>query len=139
MIARDELLRNVSYELELSEDERLIRLGKQSTPSGLGSDADDFDDDHYKRLGQSLLSQIAERARRQICESTEIRSVVTQMGEPHGLALIAPIADVLATFLSGPAIFTATASIISIGLTRYCHKFWNSAEGGNDARFVGKG
>ena len=129
MVPNDELVRNVMRELELSEEERLIRLGKQNTPQGIGSDADDFDDEHYKRLGASLLSRIMERARKKICESDEIRTAVTKLGSNAKIALVAPIADVVATLVSGPAIFTATASIITIGLPAYCGKYWSDTRG----------
>jgi hypothetical protein len=123
--AQDDLIHRVTLELQRSEDERLVNLGKQSTPQGIGSDADDFDDEHYKRVGQSLLARILERARRQICESQEIRSAVSQLSKNNKVALIPPVADVLITLVSGPALFTATASIISLGLPTYCERYWH--------------
>ena len=111
-------------ELELSEDQRLIRLGRQTTPRGIGSDSDDFDDEHYKRLGASVLSRIMQRARHGICGSDDVRAAATTLGSKATLGLIAPVADVVATFVSGPAIFTATASIIAMSLHVYCKEYW---------------
>jgi hypothetical protein len=125
MLSNDEIVRNVSLELELTEDERLIRLGKHIALQGIGSDAGDFDDDHYKHLGGGLLSRIMGRAQQRICESDEIRITVTKLGGQDKLALAPPIADIIATFVSGPAIFTCTASIIVLGLNSYCARYWN--------------
>jgi hypothetical protein len=122
----NEKVAEVRAQLALSDDERLVSLGRALQPTGLGADEERSDIDAAE-AGANLIDRLSEHLRAQICGSIAIRMACEKASNSDG-ALILPLVDIVATVLSGPPVFTATASLLSRGIARYCAQDWRASQ-----------
>lgn len=126
----DKNIELVMNELSKTEDERLIILGKEMYPEGIGIQEGDTDES-FLEAGREMLSHLMKNINEEICMSEKIRSAFDKTlaeNKPNNEEnIILPLLDIISTVLSGPAVFTAAASIIAKGISKYCSSYWAEA------------
>ena len=116
----EQRIQRVLGELEKTEDERLIELGRAMTPAGLGIQENS---DDLIESGRQFLGRVLDNLQDQVCCSSTIQ-MLHEKTIPNNSALILALLDVVAKILSGPEIFTVTASIFHHGIGRLCKTYW---------------
>jgi hypothetical protein len=121
-LSDEERTERVLRELAKTDEERWVDLGRAASPLGLGADEGLGD---LTAVGRTLLQRVTEQVQEQVCSSITIR-MIYESGGSEDAALILPVLDIVATVLSGPAVFTATAGVLRLGLGRLCKTHWIS-------------
>ena len=112
----------VKIELERSEQERLIDIGRAARPSGLGI-SEGGDDHTDKNIGNTVLTKIIQEFKKTGCSNATVKNLVNR-GDESSATVMLIIVDIATTFLSGPAVFTATASVLKFGIKNVCLEAW---------------
>jgi hypothetical protein len=118
------LVNKVKLELERTENERLSAIGRAARPSGFG--ISEGGDEHTDiEVGKTVLERIIQEFRVMGCNNETVRKLA-ESGENSSTITILIIIDIVTTFLSGPAVFSATASVLKYGVKNICVEEWIS-------------
>lgn len=117
-----EIIRLVLREKARTEDERLSTVGKMARPLGLGL-GDEDSDEVNKEIGQSIVNRIMDEVKKKVCPNAQVKKIASS-DEGSSPMIILIVVDIAATFLNGPAVFAATASVLTYGVKRICAENW---------------
>jgi hypothetical protein len=121
-----EVINLVMLEQERSEEERLAIIGQTARPEGLGLGNDGSDETNVE-LGRSIMGRIKEQVGKTVCTNDQVKKLASRQ-EESSPTIVLIIVDIAATFLSGPAVFTATASVLAFGIKRICAESWTGQD-----------
>ena len=109
---------------EKGEEAALLALGEELL-------ADEWDlasppsDDEKRKRAEGWFARHGEELRKKICRDARI----LQHREGHGIRdeiiVAAAVIDLVATVLQGPAVCSAGATILAMGLPKWCADIWS--------------